>query len=136
MRQDTHKHSHTDANIRFHVTGKINILIALLNKGAICLEIAKISTNICRPVCGTEVSLVSREILLYKQQQIFTIFNLRPQIFMLLNCFCFFFIFTAFGNPLEELRKATDLKELSELSDSIEERSKNKTAVSADQEVS
>lgn len=55
---------------------------------------------------------------------------------MLLNCFCFLFIFTAFGNPLEELRKATDLKELSELSDSIEERSKNKTAVSADQEVS
>lgn len=81
-------------------------------------------------------SLVSREILLYKQQQIFTIFNLRSQIFMLLNCFCFFLLFTAVGKPLEELRKATDLKELSELSDSIEERSKNKTAVSADQEVS
>lgn len=99
MRQDTHKNSHTDANIRFHVTGKINILIGPLNKGAICLEIAKISTNICRPVCGTEVSLVSREILLYKQQQIFIIFNLRSQIFMLLNSFVFFF-FYSFRQPL------------------------------------
>lgn len=54
---------------------------------------------------------------------------------MMLNCFCFL-VFTAVGKPLEELRKTTDLDELSELSDSIEERSKNKTAVSADQEVS
>lgn len=54
---------------------------------------------------------------------------------MMLNCFCFV-VFTAVGKPLEELRKTTDLDELSELSDSIEERSKNKTAVSADQEVS
>lgn len=55
-----------------------------------------------------------------------------------LRCLIVFFfsrIFTAFGKPLEELRKPTSLEELSELNDSTEESSKNKTAVSADKEV-
>lgn len=90
----------------------------------------KILTNICGSVeqkfrcLQGKSSYTSSEYLL----------NLRSQIFTILNCFCLFFfrIFTAVGKPLEELRKTMQLEELS---DSFEERSKNKTAVSADKEV-
>lgn len=118
--------------IRFHVTGKSNILIGPLKTKA---RYVSKSQNLDKylQICGIQKfqgkssSYTSSEYLL----------NLRdPRSLRCLIVFFFFSgIFIAFGKPLEELRKPTSLEELSELSDSIEESSKNKTAVSADKEV-